>query len=130
MGTSSEALLFYGLPFFSKEHSLGEDMSEELYEHLRNLVDGDCDPGVKEGTQAGEVAIGWSGDLTNLDVGTWSHVYIIGSDMMGYDYPTEFDPANMLTSDVPHWRERLKTFCEANGIPWQEPGWHLTVQRG
>jgi hypothetical protein len=126
MGVDINAVLYFGFPFLWDEDY---EMDEKLHERLSAMVDEDDDsvPYPVCGKKDGKVNLGKSGDFYNGN--TVSYVYIIGTKKeAGRWEHADLSPADMMTYDLPKWRQALQEFCTVNGIPWEEPGWKMTAR--
>jgi hypothetical protein len=108
MGVSTDAILVYGFDL-GEEEDIEDERIRDVIEKADNLE-----------LEDNRAAI----------VGHCSHDYrmiIVAvpntKRVAKRGYPTTIDPASMA---VPQERvAELRAFCEAHGIPWQEPRWIL-----
>ncbi len=77
-----------------------------------------------EAWEAEQCDVGLAGYCDNSEA---SYVFVIASRL-------EAQWSQMLAVESltvpPEWYPRLRTYCEALGLPWCEPGWYLTSYYG
>ena len=113
MGTSTDAILFYGI-------DLGEDGLDSIYESNKDLYDA-----IQDCSLPDEMVEKLKDNLCEIGYhcsGECPMYYIFASKERAWrGYPQEIE--NLDVDLI--WNDQLKEFCEVIGIEYQKPKWYL-----
>lgn len=137
MSSSPEAILYYGFPLPDYEYSdySYHDINDAWEEKFRPKEPNDqSDYSTPEWDKWRESYKAWQASADNIKL-AWSgaedcEAYYVHAEglkkYVDWGNQIEITPESLLVSE--DFVQKLREFCEHNGIEWRQPGWHLAAR--